>query len=239
MTVVRRRPGISGPFAGKARKNPYFCCRNARRAPHTPASCGRTAHAPTARSHSGRGLRRIALGDRRDRRQRRPAHHRAAAGHLGGRFDLDRQRLSAGHHGLAALPLGAGRRGGLPQGLHRRADALHGGVGGLLALRVAPGPRAGARHAGVRSRGHHLGQHLADPLHLPQGPAGTRHGRQRHGGRHLVGGRADAGGGHPLRGRLAVAVRRERPDRTGRPAAGSCRRIPYGYANTASTGATQ
>ena len=118
----------------------------------------------------------------------------------------------------------------LPQGLHRRADALHGGVGGLFALRVAPGPRAGARHAGVRSRGHHLGQHLADPLHLPQGPAGTRHGRQRHGGRHLVGGRADAGGGHPLRGRLAVAVRRERPDRAGRP--GAQPPVPAGESRT-------
>lgn len=52
----------------------------------------------------------------------------------------------------------------------------------------------------------------------------------------------DAGGGHPLRGRLAVAVRRERPDRAGRP--GAQPPVPAGESRTgartpASTGATQ
>ena len=201
-----------GIFPGKARKNPYFCSRNERRTPHTPASRRRTAHAPQGMGHPGRGVRRVALGDRRHDRQRRPAHHRAGIGHFVGRLDLDRQCLSAGHHGFAALVLGAGRRGRLPQNLHRRADALHGGFGGLRTLGIAPDPRAGARHAGIRSRGHHLGQHHADPLHLPQSPAGPRYGHQRHGGRRVVGGRADTGRRNPLRSQLAVAVRREHPD---------------------------
>ncbi len=165
--------------------------------------------------HPGRSVRRLAVGDRQRHRQRRPAHHRAGTGDLVGRLDLDRQRLPAGHHDLAAVVFGIGRRGGLPQSLYRRPDALHRGLGGLRPFDITPDAGAGARDAGVRRRGRHIGQHHAYPHHLPQGATGTRHGHQRHGRRRVVGRRAYAGCGHPLRRRVAVALRREHPHRAG------------------------
>ena len=178
---------------------------------------GRHSDAPSYLGHPGRGIRRLAVRNRRDDRQRRPAHDRPGARYLVGRLDLDRQCLPARDHGLAALVLGPRRTDRLPPGLHRRTGPLHRRLGRLRPLRIAADPRADPRHAGIRRGGRHVDQYDAHPHHLPQGTARARHGNQRHGRSRLVSGRAYPGRRHPLGRRLAVALRREHPRRADRP----------------------
>ena len=83
-----------------------------------------------------------------------------------GLVDLDRQRLPAGDHGLAAAAGGAGRHPRLP-------PRLSGGPGRCspwrrwpARCRLAAAADRRARAAGLRRRRHHERQHRADPLHL-------------------------------------------------------------------------
>ena len=66
-----------------------------------------------------------------------------------------------------------------------------------------------ARTARPGRRRHHEREHRAGAADLPQRAAGARHGDQFDGGGHLGHGRAGGGGGHPVGGLLALAVRAE------------------------------
>ena len=130
-----------------------------------------------------------------------------------GLLDLDRQRLSARDHDLAAAA-GVARRD------HRLSPRLSGGlvlftlrIAVLRAVAHAAAADDGAHHAGIWRGRDHERQRGAGPLHLSARSARPRHRHQRAGGRRLGRGRADGRRRHSGRRHLALAVRDQHPDR--------------------------
>ena len=127
--------------------------------------------------------------------------------------DLDRQRLPARGHCLAAAAGRAGRHVRLPARLLVGARRLHSGFAGLRAradFRPADGraPCSGSR----RGRDHER-QHRSDPVHLSA--LAARPGRGQHGGGGRRGERRkpERRRGDPFGRLLALAVSGQRPDR--------------------------
>ncbi len=152
-------------------------------------------------------------GDRRGDRQRRLAHHRRIAQRQSGIFDLDRQRLPARDHDLAAAVGVARGNYRLPSRLSGRAAAVHAGIAVLRAGAYAASADGGAHFPGIWRRGHPERQCGTGSLHLSARPARARHRRQRAGGRDLSRGRSHRRRGDSGCRHLALSVRHQRAAR--------------------------